>query len=575
MDDDYSGHRVINKTVRTACIPASYPSSPQKPIMDWDWRFGLKDLACGSEFSFARPSAATAVFPGANVKTVAANTPRFESNGMPLEGSATNLALWSNSFTAEHGHTLTDCTTAVSPSEYILTDGNDAPRYATVLTATANSGRVAINNISVTSGTKVNWSIFVKGISGKFRFAGYDGAQLVSAIFDPTTNSFSNISDPGGISSQLQYQTLPNNWFRLSITITPSVTSSTAAASIGLELAGNSGYISGSQFTVGPTLSSYIYTESATVTRASEGSDTSNNGLTMPLTQAMIDSLTGELLDGSSAWTHVSGTAPAYSGGNRVLTYSGALTSSDYHALSATISTDKQVEVVYTISGYAAGSVALGFGTAAGATRNANGTYTERGTLTTNTNFYVNATGFTGVINIISVRRVLDSGRTNPGEGTCLVAVELPWSTSSLTAGSTVGIITSDSNNVRLMSVRRFSGGALQAPHLGEGVNAIGLNTELSAGKYVLIGQWSSALGRMRIGLFSPTTGVLTWSSPTLAGATAYRGFFPITTTGGQRMRWFYGGGNLNISLTSTQWFNCILTDDDMLFYIKKFGCAL
>ena len=120
------------------------------------------------------------------------------------------------------------------------------------------------------------------------------------------------------------------------------------------------------------------------------------------------------------------------------------------------------------------------------------------------------------------------------------------------------------------MSVRRSSGGVLQSPYLGDGVNVIGLNTELSAGGYVLIGQWSSALGRMRVGLFNPTTGALTWSSPTLETGTTYRGFFPITTTGGQRLRWGYGLSGFPVGIGDSYFFNSVITDNDIMLMCRN-----
>ena len=264
-----------------------FPASADKRVVT---RYGEVASA-----SFARPGAATYVEGPGEVGQVGVDVPRVGSTGWILEGSATNGALWSNSFTAEHGHTLNDCTTSVSPTEYLLTDESGAPRYATILTATANSGRVRRYNISVTAGTPVNWSIHVKAIEGKFRLAGYDGSKSASVLFDCATRTFSDLSDPSAISSQLQYEYIGNGWFRLSVTITPTVTSSAAAASIGLELSGNSGFISGAQFVVGPAVTSYIYTEDVAITRASEGADTLGNGLSIPLSQAMIDSLAGEL----------------------------------------------------------------------------------------------------------------------------------------------------------------------------------------------------------------------------------------------------------------------------------------
>ena len=79
----------------------------------------------------------------------------------------------------------------------------------------------------------------------------------------------------------------------------------------------------------------------------------------------------------------------------------------------------------------------------------------------------------------------------------------------------------------------------------------------------------------MRVGLYNPATGVLTWSSPTLAGAATYRGFFPIFGTGSQmRLRWGYGLGSLPLWIGPCAWFDSILTDDQIRWMIGELDTA-
>lgn len=324
------------------------------------------------------------------------------------------------------------------------------------------------------------------------------------------------------------------------------------------------------QLTTGIFPTSYIPTPTTTpVSRASSGSyNTSNNGLTMPLTQQQIDSLTGELPDWKAAWSHVSGTAPTYSGGNKILTYLAAANSTDYHALSATIATGATIEIRYTITGYSAGSFGFGFGpdhANAGVTRSANGTYTERGTLATNTNIYTYAAGFTGVVTISDVRRVLDSGQTNRGEGTLIQWVDFPWSLSVVPNARQINFwgATTDTTIGAFYS-RNATGEDLMSLRDGAGVSALNFTGKIIT-RFVEVSQWSSTTSQMRVGIYIPITDTLTWSS-----YAAYRGFFPITTTGGQRLRWGYGLGNLPIGIGGTLWFNRLLSSSEVIKRCKE-----
>lgn len=544
-----------------------FPASADKRVIT---RYGEVTSA-----SFARPGSATYVAASGEVKQVGVGVPRVGSTGWILEGSATNVALWSNSFTAEHGHTLKDCTTSVSPTEYLLTDESGAPRYATTLTATADIGRVGRYNISVTSGTKVNWSIHVKAISGKFRFAGYDGSKAVSVLFDCATRTFSGLSDPSAISSQLQYEYLGNGWFRLSVTITPTVTSSTAAASIGLELSGNSGFISGAQFVVGPVVTSYIYTEASSVTRASEGADTSGNGLSIPLSQAMVDSLKGEMIDWSTTWTYSADPSYYSISGKTITCASGAdVIRAAYK--SGALTTGQVYEISYTVSGLSGGSMRAFFGASGNAATvglpviSTDGTYIGRDIATNGTTIGVRFNvGATGSVTINYCRRVLESGQTNPGEGTIVQWVNLPWDSVVIPSDSAINFLTSTDATNRHLCIRRFSGGNFHMVSLYDGVfQATIPNAEYPSGQYLAVAQWSSALGRMRVGLYNPATDTLTWSHSTLAGGQTYRGFFQIHST--NRLRFFYGGGNFPIHVGGLRWSNSIVSDAECVRLSKE-----
>ena len=511
------------------------------PIVQFPASADKRVVTCYGEVTaadFVRSGSATYTDAAGNLVLASADTPRIESSGWLLEGGATNKVTCAKS----NPQALTNITKS-GDAAAVLSVVNDATALAAAGLSEFGPNVYKLDNSAGTSyayiGSGSTGNTNVHSVSVYVRGSGQVKARLTSGVGD--------------------YADLSSKYVR---TKTENQTPADNARAFSVQAAaGSIVYFTLPQLEEGPVCTSPIPGGTGAITRASEGSDTSNNGLTMPLSQAMIDSLTGELLDGSSAWKHVSGTAPAYSGGNRILTYSSTLTSSDYHALNATLAIDRQVEVSYSISGYAAGSIALGFGTTAGTSRNANGTYTERGTLTANTNLYVNASGFTGVLNITSVNRVLESGQTNPGEGTIIQLVSLPWDSSLFSNDTSIVLWTAfNSTTGSRFAIRRNSSGSFFPVYLSDGFTGSNVSpTEIAAGRYALIAQWSARTSQMRVGLYNPATGILTWGN-----YATYRGFFPITTTGGQRMRWGYGLSGFPVGIGDNYFFNSVITDNDI-----------
>lgn len=108
-----------------------------------------------------------------------------------------------------------------------------------------------------------------------------------------------------------------------------------------------------------------------------------------------LEACANRRFDTDDDWTLGSGWSIA----NGLLTATGGISTS---ATSDTAITAVAHLVTFTISGYAAGSVAAKLGTTAGASRSANGTFTE--VITSNgTEFAFEATGFTGSINDVSI----------------------------------------------------------------------------------------------------------------------------------------------------------------------------
>ena len=74
---------------------------------------------------------------------------------------------------------------------------------------------------------------------------------------------------------------------------------------------------------------------------------------------------------------------------------------------------------------------------------------------------------------------------------------------------------------------------------------------------------FSAAIGKMRSGLYNPATGALTWGN-----YATYRGFFPIHSS--NRLRFFYGGGNLPIHVGGLRWLNSIVSDAECVRLSKE-----
>ena len=315
---------------------------------------------------------------------------------------------------------------------------------------------------------------------------------------------------------------------------------------------------------------SFVPTPSSTpVARFSEASDTTSNGLQMPLTQAQIDSLVGEAHNfNDSAWvadgaSDPSGLMPTFSNNNRTVTSPGGTFNSigvlrplAGNVISPVIGVTSY-EVVILVSGRTKGSASFRCGYGAGNLStgliSTNGTFTFRGVFKGDALLRLALeSSFDGSITIVSFRRVLASGQTNRGEGTLIQWVDLPWPSSIVPNGSWISVIAQFNDVVSGMVLRKDSSGNF-FPRLYDGVSVASMpKTILQSGRYALISQWSAITGQMRVGLYNPATRVLTWG----AWAT-YRGFFPIYGNGSQqRMRWGYGLTGFPLGIGPFLWLN-------------------
>lgn len=326
------------------------------------------------------------------------------------------------------------------------------------------------------------------------------------------------------------------------------------------------------QLTTGAVPTSYIPTPTtAPVTRASEGADTSGNGLSIPLSQAMIDSLKGSSIDLAASWVEVTGGISAYlaySNNNQTVTFSsGYGAAANIYKNSGTpmnLSIGTLYEINYTIAGYSGGgSFRVRCGSSAqGLLRAANGTFSERLTCVGNSVVYFDGyNNFAGSVTINYCRRVID-GQVNPGEGTVLVSCEFPWNTTALPQG-TYNICSVTNSASSIMALVRAADASLKVSSYDGVLYKSDTISERSAGPVVIWAQWSAKLGLRRIGIYDPVTGN---RSP--ASWQDFRGFFPIHSS--NRLRFFFGGGNCPIGVGSMLWFDSILSDDLLIWAARE-----
>ena len=205
------------------------------------------------------------------------NPTTFESLGLLIEESRTNLLLQSETFSTTWVATRCSITanTIVAPDGALTAD-------KLVEDATASDTHLLTQSISFTSGTAYTYSIFAKQAeAGRFLQLLFPSAAFGSALratFDLTNGTFQvSASITGAITF------VGNGWYRCSITGTATTT---ASATIGILLANSSAatgaaaiytgdgysgiYIWGAQLEAGAFPTSYIPTVASQVTRAAD-----------------------------------------------------------------------------------------------------------------------------------------------------------------------------------------------------------------------------------------------------------------------------------------------------------------
>lgn len=232
----------------------------------------LKASSLPAGVTFTRASVATDIIGGV-VTSFSSGAPRISTtNGLLVEEARTNLVLM-NSSGATNG-TLTGGQT--DPA-----GGSNGYLYTATNTTTGQQWSTGVSTISYVSGTTYTASAFVKAGTS-------DRVQLfmsVSVVTDGYANFYLNgsgsVSATGAGASSTSITSIGSGWYRIAITFTATGTATNTLAlcelATGSEtraptVAGGSKtmYFYGGQVEAGATLSSYIPTTTATVTRAAD-----------------------------------------------------------------------------------------------------------------------------------------------------------------------------------------------------------------------------------------------------------------------------------------------------------------
>jgi len=253
-----------NSAAATGYVDAPFPDV-WAPLSD-DLRLLAGFAPPDKSMTFTRSTTARYIDKSGVLKTAAINEPRFEREGLLIEGQSTNYVLNSDDPTQwQSNSTLTKASIVDGTTQAITYTG-------TVNAATsANHQATVSSNISVNAGDTVTISARAKASSDivRFRFT-LDGTDIANIFFNAITGEF--ISATAG----LTYTTALGSDGYAYLTATYTAPSA-GVVSAGVWLRGNANltvgtviYIQMLQVEKNPVATSYIPTGSSAVTRAGD-----------------------------------------------------------------------------------------------------------------------------------------------------------------------------------------------------------------------------------------------------------------------------------------------------------------
>jgi len=237
-----------------------------------------------SRFTFTRSSTtSTYINSSGFVATAATNVPRFDYNpttltarGLLIEGSATNLIYWSESFDTT-GAPINWNWSAVNVTRGTVTTTAPSGSSATVVKiqeTTATGLHAPLIVYSSLTSSVYTASLFAKAVERQYLSLFDNGGSSANAMFNLSGNGTVVSESTAGIATITPY---PNGWYRITMR-TPTLTNinlqfrlSLDGTTTSYQGALNSGvYIWGAQLEAGSGASSYISTGISQVQRASE-----------------------------------------------------------------------------------------------------------------------------------------------------------------------------------------------------------------------------------------------------------------------------------------------------------------
>jgi hypothetical protein len=257
----------VKDTANLAMIPAAYAEDKVYSVLPSDG---------DGDFTFTRSGSGTRINKGGYIETMGNNVPRLnyrlDADGNPtgcaellLEESRQNLFQRSEEFDNSY---WTKARSSITANQVVAPDGtNTADKF---FDSTDNNSHILYRSMSVSTSSVYTFSCFLKkGILDK-AFLAFDSTTSQSVVFNLENGS---VESQGASVTSSSIEKFPNDWFRCSLTHTPTTTTRLYRIGTyngGITYAGTGTdfvYLWGAQLELGSTISSYIPTTSSAITR--------------------------------------------------------------------------------------------------------------------------------------------------------------------------------------------------------------------------------------------------------------------------------------------------------------------